>query len=125
MMMTKSWYANKCIVVVRNPLESCLSLLHYASMSNHNTKAPFHFEKLYSNFFDWWVKYCCNAINKWYLSMMHDAKVRAAPILFIRFEDLVANPEPELRSMMSFLLGQSDLTGTNAERRIQEVLAMG
>ena len=26
---------------------------------------------------------------------------------------------------MSFLLGEKDLAGTNAERRIQEVLAMG
>ena len=27
--------------------------------------------------------------------------------------------------MMSFLLGKRDLTGTNAERRIKEVIAMG
>lgn len=47
------------------------------------------------------------------------------PILFIRFEDLVMNPEPELYNMMSFLLGKRDLAGTNAERRIKEVLAMG
>ena len=57
--------------------------------------------------------------------MMADARNRKVPILFIRFEDLVADPEPELRSIMSFLLGRADLRGTNAERRINEVLAMG
>ena len=56
---------------------------------------------------------------------MKDARLRRVPTLFIRFEDLVSNPEPELRSIMSFLLGMRDLTGTNAERRIQEVLSMG
>ena len=35
------------------------------------------------------------------------------------------NPEPELYNLMRFMLGTSDLTGTNAERRIKEVLAMG
>ena len=57
--------------------------------------------------------------------MMKDAKFRDVPILFIRFEDLVMDPEPELYNMMRFLLGKKDLTGTNAERRIKEVLAMG
>ena len=56
---------------------------------------------------------------------MKDAKFRDVPMLFVRFEDLVDNPEPELYNMMSFLLGKRDLTGTNAERRIQEVLAQG
>ena len=57
--------------------------------------------------------------------MMNDAKFRKVPTLFIRFEDLVMNPEPELYNMMSFLLGKRDLTGTNAERRIKEVIDMG
>ena len=57
--------------------------------------------------------------------MMNDAKRREVPILFIRFEDLVLDPEPQLYNLMRFMLGQKDLTGTNAERRIKEVIAMG
>ena len=56
--------------------------------------------------------------------MMKDSRHRDVPMLFIRFEDLVMNPEPELYNLMRFLLGIRDLTGTNAERRIREVLAM-
>ena len=55
---------------------------------------------------------------------MRDARNREAPMLFVRFEDLVMNPEPELYNLMRFLLGIRDLSGTNAERRIKEVLAM-
>ena len=55
---------------------------------------------------------------------MKDAKHRDCPILFIRFEDLVMKPEPELHNLMKFMLGTSDLAGTNAMRRIKEVLAM-
>ena len=56
---------------------------------------------------------------------MRDAREKSAPVLFVRFEDLVSNPEPELYRMMKFLLGETDLTGTNAERRIKEVIAKG
>ena len=56
--------------------------------------------------------------------MMKDAKFHNVPMLFIRFEDLLNNPEPELNNLMRFILGKKDLTGTNAERRIKEVIAM-
>lgn len=58
------------------------------------------------------------------MSLVKDALERAVPTLFVRFEDLVMDPEPELRSLMKFLLGVDDLTGTNAERRINEVLSL-
>ena len=56
---------------------------------------------------------------------MNDAKLHKVPTLFIRFEDLVSDPEPQLTNAMRFLLGQRDITGTNAERRIKEVIAKG
>ena len=56
---------------------------------------------------------------------MHDAKTWQVPMLFVRFEDLILDPEPELRNIMKFLLDLPDLSGTNAERRVKEVLALG
>ena len=64
-------------------------------------------------------------MHNWYKAYLNDARSRQVPVLFVRFEDLVTNPEPELYRMMKFLLGEMDLSGTNAERRIKEVLAMG
>ena len=118
------FHANKVIVIVRNPLDTNLSWLHLAAMNNHATKSPFDYEKDYPQYFDWWIKDCNTYINQWMTQMMKDSKFRDVPMLFIRFEDLVMNPEPELYNLMRFLLGIRDLTGTNAERRIKEVLAM-
>ena len=56
---------------------------------------------------------------------MDDAKLRRVPTLFIRFEDLVADPETQLMNIMRFLVGQRDITGTNAECRVKEVIAKG
>lgn len=51
--------------------------------------------------------------------------MKKIPVLFTRFEDLVTSPEAELRNIMKFLLNVTDIDGTNAERRVQEVLAKG
>lgn len=56
---------------------------------------------------------------------MHDAKMKQLPVLFTRFEDLTTNPEAELTNIMKFLLNVTDITGTNAERRVKEVIAKG
>ena len=47
MQNTISWFANKCIVVVRNPLDTNLSWLNIVALNNHNMRVPFDFEKLY------------------------------------------------------------------------------
>ena len=125
MPMAPVFSANKCIVIVRNPLDSMVSFLHMASLYNHSQKLPFDFETSYPSDWDWYVRYSCGAITKYYKQLMHDSKHRKVPMIFIRFEDLVRDPEPELYKIMRFLLGQYDLTDTNAERRIKEVLEMG
>ena len=51
-------------------------------------------------------------------TLMHDARLRRVPVLWVRFEDLVREPEAELQNVMKFMLGEKDLEGTNAERRI-------
>ena len=56
---------------------------------------------------------------------MDDAKLRRVPCLWIRFEDLVADPETQLMNIMRFLIGKRDISGTNAERRVKEVIAKG
>jgi len=52
-------------------------------------------------------------------------KAKKNPTYFLRFEDLIADPAKELTGVFSFLLDLEDLTGTNAERRIQHVVGLG
>ena len=43
---------------------------------------------------------------------------RINPLYIVRYEDLVLKPKETLMGLFTFLLGVQDLTGTNAERRI-------
>jgi len=47
------------------------------------------------------------------------------PIYYLKFEELRDNPKACLTEICEFLLGVEDLTGTAAEKRIDEVLARG
>ena len=42
--------ANKLIIIVRNPTESCISWLHLLCMATHSVKIPFDIQKIYPNF---------------------------------------------------------------------------
>ena len=50
---------------------------------------------------------------------------RANPLYIVRYEDLVLKPKETMMGLFAFILGEKDLTGTNAERRIDQVVAMG
>ena len=41
-----------------------------------------------------------------------------APIYFIRFEDILTNPVPVFKGLMSFLLDKEDITGTVVEKLV-------
>jgi hypothetical protein len=57
--------------------------------------------------------------------LRHCNKEGRNPIYIVRYEDLVSNPKPELEGIMKYLLDLDDLTGTNAQRRVDEVIGMG
>ena len=117
-----SFMANRAIIVVRNPLDSILSWYHYLTQMNHSTKAPYRVDKDYPQLFDWWVKNQVPKMVKHYGQYMQEARQRKMPYHFVRFEDLVADPRPHYEDIMKYLLQLESLEGTNAMRRIQEVL---
>lgn len=46
-------------------------------------------------------------------------------MVWIRYEDLCTDPNAEYYDILSFFLGTADLEGTNAERRIKQVIEKG
>ena len=52
----------------------------------------------------------------WYEVILSDARTRKVTIIFVRFEDLVM--EPEYCKLMKFFTGLKALDGTNGEWRI-------
>ena len=117
--------ANKMMCVVRNPLDVILSWLNLTALCNHNQKAPFNYGEKYPIWWDWWVKDCVGHMKNWYKVVLHDARKRTVPTIFVRYEDLCEGPEEQLGNIMKYITGLSDLAGTNAERRVQAVLAKG
>lgn len=62
--------------------------------------------------------------SKWYETLINAGEnQKEVPVLWVRFEDLVTNPKQCLSQVMRFLLNMDDISGTNAERRIDEVCA--
>jgi hypothetical protein len=57
--------------------------------------------------------------------LRHCNKDGANPIYVTRYEDLVSNPRQELEGIYKFLLDLDDLKGTNAERRLDDIMALG
>jgi len=64
-------------------------------------------------------------MKNWYKVVLHDARKRDVPTIFVRYEDLCNEPEVQLKNIMKYITGLNDLAGTNAERRVHEVLAKG
>ena len=117
--------SNKVVCIVRNPLDVIVSWLNLVCMANHNSKAPFNYNEKFPRWWDWWAKDCAEIMGRWYKVHMDDAKLRKVPILWVRFEDLIIDPEPHLHNLMRFMLSEKDISGTNAEERVKEVLALG
>jgi hypothetical protein len=125
MTFSKKFNCNKILFVVRNPLDSFMSWLELVQNGNHTTKCSFEIQDEYPNYWNEWVNDITEIFGKWFDVHLKDMKNRECPILFIRFEDLLTDPEPQLMNIMRFFLGVKDLTGTNAERRVKEVIALG
>ena len=119
------FHCNKIICIVRSPIDVIISFLHLFSLGNHVQKAPFEYHERHPQWWDWWVRLCTARMTTWYKTLLNDSKMKRLPVLFTRFEDLVTNPETELTNIMKFLLNVTDITGTNAERRVKEVIAKG
>ena len=117
--------ANRTLVVVRNPLDSLLSWFHYLSQASHTSKAPYDVAADYPQLFDWWIRNQVPKMAKHYKLYMDEARQKKIPYLFVRFEDLVDDPKPQLELIMRYLLQMETLEGTNAQRRVDQVIAQG
>ena len=47
------------------------------------------------------------------------------PVHFVRYEDVILSPAETYAQMFRFLLDLDDVSGTNAERRINEIVSGG
>ena len=108
---------------VRHPLDVFPS---YASLNNtmsHGNKPEYEFNEEFPEWWAWWVKRQTVVMRDFFNIIRNDCYAQdKCPLYIVRYEDLVLKPKETLMGLFAYLLGVKDLTGTNTERRIDEVV---
>ncbi len=118
--------SDKVVCCVRNPLDVILSFASLGNTMSHSAQPEFCYSKDYPEWWNWWVTDQSKSHARYFETMLrHCNKEGRNPIYICRYEDLVTNPREELEGIMKFLLDIDSIEGTNAQRRINEVVALG
>ena len=118
--------SNKVLCCIRNPLDVIQSLACFSNTMNHSIKPDFDFETAYPEWWDWFVHKQVDVMRLYFDTMIkHCTEDGLNPIHFVRYEDLVVDIGEPTKKVMAYLLEIEDITGTNAERRINEHVAKG
>ena len=114
--------AQKMIVIVRDPSELIKELADeknlFASQDRLNLIGNYS-----SNYTDWWEKWVTNQtqnIVHGHDHLMNTVSV-SIPTYFVRFEDIIRNPQLLLNEIFKIAFSVESLEGTILERRIEEV----
>ena len=117
---------SKTIVCVRHPLDVFPSYGALCNTVSHGNKPDFDFLVDYPEWWNWFVKRQAFMMQKYFEILIRQGTTEAKnPMYIVRYEDIVTNPKETLMGLMSFLLEVKDLTGTNMERRIDQLVSKG
>lgn len=106
----------------QKPLDSIISLACLANTMSHSALCEFEFYTEYKEWWDWYVKYVADSQARFFETLIrHCTEEGKNPIYIVRYEDLCNQPTQELTGMCKFMLDLNDLTGTNMERRINQI----
>ena len=107
---------NKCVLLVRNPLDAIISLYNLMATRRHDTTITEEdFEKnrsCFQEFFSQAVYLWKNFQSFW----LEEPKI---PTYIVRFEDLLSDRKNTLLDLFRFLLNEKDLEGTLIEALIE------
>ena len=118
--------SNKVLCIVRNPLDSIISLAVLSNTLSHSAQVEYDFARDYPEWWNWWVHMMADTQAKYFDKLIGDCITHGQnPIIIVRFEDLVADPIPSVTQVGQFMLDLEDISDTNLERRINEIKAMG
>ena len=93
---------------------------------SHSANPEFDYATDYPEWWAWWVKTQALTHAKYFeILLRHCTREGKNPIYICRYEDLVTDSKKELEGIMRFLLDIDDLSGTNCERRIEQLSKMG
>ena len=124
--MATRFASDKVVCCVRNPLDVILSFASLSNTMSHSANPEFDYATDYPEWWAWWVKTQAVTHAKYFeILLRHCTQEGKNPIYICRYEDLVTDSKKELDGIMKFLLDVDDLSGTNCERRIDQLSKMG
>lgn len=103
----------KTFICVRHPLDVLPSYAALTSTMSHGNKPDFDFHTEYAEYWDWFVKRQIFLMQKFFATLIRQCKEKNHPLYIVRYEDLVREPKETLLGLMSFLLEDKDLEGSN------------
>ena len=113
--------ANKCIVIVRNPLDCIFSLLNMVGTTSHSESlSPEVLARAIQNS-ELWTSFIRQEASVWddfhnYWTQLQNSM----PVHFITYESLLLEPEIALTDLFKFLLNKDSLEGLEVSQRISE-----
>ena len=115
--------AQKCISIVRNPIDMMPSFALLFNLNSHSATTVVPVSEADPIWWDTFIKRISKSLND---SVSAMSQVEATiPTYYLRYEDLVLNPEPVLMELFAFLLDVESIKGSVVERRIQDYCAKG
>eukprot|EP00356_Strombidium_inclinatum_P010127 CAMPEP_0170495226 /NCGR_PEP_ID=MMETSP0208-20121228/15087_1 /TAXON_ID=197538 /ORGANISM="Strombidium inclinatum, Strain S3" /LENGTH=293 /DNA_ID=CAMNT_0010771385 /DNA_START=81 /DNA_END=963 /DNA_ORIENTATION=+ len=110
------FYAERIILLVRNPLDCITSLFNMVCTGSHNRSIH---DLDFDRFPDQWDEFIEQEISIW--KDFHDFWMSSGkfPIHIIRYEDIVHSPEMTLSSLAKFILNNEDISSTKIEHYIR------
>ena len=116
--------AEKMICLVRTPLDIIASCAFRHCLHSDNLKPQ---ESLNQQFPEWWDKWVRDTVENIAYShtFIDDNLATKIPTYYIRYEDLVIDPQPVLMECFRFLLDVHSLDDTVIEARIRAVSKQG
>lgn len=94
------FYAERCVLCVRNPLDCITSLFNMVCTGSHNKSIH---EADYQKYIDQWTEFIEQEITVWkdFHEFWLNSKI---PVHIIRFEDILTNPKATMMRLFRFLL---------------------
>ena len=124
--MQSMFTSNKTVMIVRNPLDVFPSYASFANTMSHGNKTEFEIHSEYPEWWAWLVKRQAQNMKEFFRIIRNECLEKGRnPLYIVRYEDLILEPKETLMGMFAFIFGEKDLIGTNAERRIDQVVALG
>lgn len=109
------FYAERAILLVRNPMDCITSLYNMVATGSHNRSIH---DDDYIKYPKVWSDFIQQDITVW--KDFHDFWLNAKiPVHIIRYEDIVQAPHPTLKNLLEFIMNMEDISGTKIEHYLK------